>query len=72
MKHKKQSWYKADDVRLNSLFSFDYCFCGSDCKNIKCGRNQYSKSYAAMLRSNYNGIHSVSDFSGKCDDYQNV
>lgn len=69
-KKQKIGYFIDDNVKRNRLFDFDYCFCGSDCKNSKCGRNQYSNSYAAMLKNNYNGIHSVSDFSSKCDDYE--
>ena len=63
------TWFCTDDERKNAIFGFDYCFCNSDCKNTKCGRNKYSKSYAAMLRHCYNGIHSESDFSSKCRHY---
>lgn len=73
MKRKRfaspDGWFWQDDVKLNGIFDFDYCFCNSDCKNTKCGRNKYSKSYAAMLRHCYNGIHSESDFSSKCSNY---
>lgn len=64
------TWFCTDDERKNAIFGFDYCFCNSDCKNTKCGRNKYSKSYAAMLRHCYNGIHSESDFSSKCIHYK--
>lgn len=63
------TWFCTDDERKNAIFGFDYCFCNSDCKNTKCGRNKYSKSYAAMLRHCYNGIHSESDFSNECSNY---
>ena len=63
------TWFCTDDERHNAFIGFDYCFCNSDCKNTKCGRNKYSKSYAAMLRHCYNGIHSESDFSSKCRHY---
>lgn len=64
------TWFCTDDERHNAFIGFDYCFCNSDCKNTKCGRNKYSKSYAAMLRHCYNGIHSESDFSSKCRHYK--
>ena len=64
----KESWFKTDDVVVNSMWGFDYCFCGADCTNTECGRNYGSKSYEAMRKSE--PVYSCSDFSTHCDDYK--
>ena len=64
---KTKSWFKDDNVNINSWWGFDYCFCGGDCKNYKCGRNTESKSYKAMLKSE--PVHSCADFTKECYDY---
>ena len=62
---EKNDWYyKPDDVEVNSLWGFDYCFCRGKCKNTTCGRNTNSESYKAMCKSE--PVHSESDFSDKC------
>ena len=61
-------WYfKPDDVKTNRLWGFDYCFCGGDCVNTKCGRNGGSESYKEMIKSE--PVYSCSDFTGKCEEY---
>jgi len=65
----KQDWYfKPDDVKVNSWWGFDYCFCNSDCKNHTCGRNKDSESYKEMCKSE--PVHSEADFSKKCSQYE--
>lgn len=64
---EKNNWYKKDDVLANSMFGFDYCFCGGDCSNVKCGRNYGSKSYKAMRKSEL--VYSCSDFTKDCKNY---
>ena len=63
-KRKENNFKMHDDVLINSLFGFDYCFCRSDCGNIHCGRNMKSNSYKAMIKNE--GIYSVSDFTKVC------
>ena len=62
------NWFKSDNVKTNRLFGFDYCFCGGDCVNTKCGRNLGSESYKAMIKSE--PVHSCSDFTEKCSEYK--
>ena len=57
------NWYSED-------YSFDICFCGMDCGNIKCHRNKRSEHYKAMIKQQ--GFHSMSDFGGKCDGREKV
>ena len=65
---KSNDWYyKPDDVEVNSLWGFDYCFCGSDCKNKECGRNMESESYKTMIKSE--PVYSASNFSSNCKSY---
>jgi hypothetical protein len=64
----KENWFKEDDVRVNSWWDYDYCFCGADCKNTECGRNKESNSYKRMLKDV--GYHSMADFSGHCEGYK--
>ena len=61
------NYYKKDDVLANSMFGFDYCFCGGDCSNVKCGRNYGSKSYKAMTK--IERVYSCSDFTKDCKNY---
>lgn len=61
------NWLMHDDVESNSLWGFDYCFCGSDCKNKNCGRNIESESYRAMMKSE--PVYSASNFSSDCKSY---
>ena len=63
------TWSCTDDERHNAFIGFDYCFCGSDCKNDECARNKGSKSFAAMLKACYKGIHTECDFSKECEYY---
>lgn len=65
----KDTWFCTDEVRYNALIGFDYCFCNSDCKNDECARNKGSKSFAAMLKACYKGIHAECDFSKECEHY---
>ena len=39
-KRKENNFKIKDDVELNSLWGFDYCFCHSDCGNIHCANEQ--------------------------------
>lgn len=41
----------------------DITFCGSDCKNIKCGRHKKNMIHFDMP-------HSFSDFSKGCESYK--
>lgn len=61
------NWFMHDDVESNSLWGFDYCFCGSDCKKKDCGRNIESESYKAMVKSE--PVYSASNFSSDCKSY---
>ena len=61
------NWFKKDNIKENSLFGFDYCFCGGDCLNTKCGRNYGSESYKAMQKSE--PVYSCSDFTDRCEEY---
>ena len=62
------NWFKKDDIEDNGLFGFDYCFCGSECKNKECGRNMESESYKAMIKSE--PVYSASNFSSDCSEYK--
>ena len=61
------NWFMSDDVLKNSMWGFDYCFCGGDCKNTQCGRNYDSESYKAMRKSE--PVYSCSDFTNRCEKY---
>ena len=68
MEEEKRDWYfRPDDLEVNRLWGFDYCFCGGDCKNHTCGRNHESRSYKEMLK--VEPVHSEADFSNKCNQY---
>lgn len=69
--NKKDNYYKVDDVFLNSLFGYDYSFCGSDCVHYECGRNMSSKSHKSMIEdSKKTGtLYSICDFSNNCCNY---
>lgn len=62
------NWFKKDDIEENGLFGFDYCFCGSECKNKECGRNTKSESYKSMIKSE--PVYSASNFSSDCTEYK--
>lgn len=51
--------------------SWDISFCMSDCKNTLCARNKNSKLYKRMIQNSYKGIHSETDFHGRCNNYKN-
>lgn len=61
------SWFKKDDIYLNAFDGFDYSFCGSDCKNVKCARNFNSESYKTVAR--VVPVHTVCDFHEECINY---
>ena len=65
---KKQNFFVKDDIELNSLWAFDYCFCGGDCINKECGRNRKSNSYKEMVKSV--GYHSEADITQTCSEYE--
>ena len=69
-KRKENNWKIKDDVYINSLWGFDYCFCRGDCGNIHCGRNKQSDSYRVMVesakRNKHECLYSCSDFTKSC------
>jgi len=67
---QKSSWFKPDDVEVNKLWGFDYCFCYSDCKNTKCGRNTGSESFKLMMCSPSDMVYTAADLSSVCTGYK--
>ena len=68
-KRKENNFKRHDNVAINALFGFDYCFCNSDCGNIHCGRNKKSDSYKAMMNNFIGSLYNVytcSDFTKVC------
>lgn len=64
---KEGNWYCKS-------YSFDICFCKSDCKNIRCHRNLNGEHFEAFKTSmEKRGIdnwrYSVSDFGSRCKNY---
>ncbi len=56
---------------LKDYWSWDISFCGSDCKNTECSRNQGSKLFKEYLKRHVPYEYfSQADFGGKCDEYK--
>lgn len=66
----KENHFWTDDVKLNRLIGFDYCFCHSDCCNKDCGRNTKSESFKLMMCQPNDSVYTASDLSQVCSEYK--
>lgn len=66
----KVNHFKKDDVEVNRLWGFDYCFCHSDCDRKDCGRNTKSESFKLMMCQPNDSVYTASDLSQVCSEYK--